>query len=183
MLIRCALALVAVATLLGSLHAGAQVNVPRVFLGFTSSPLAGNVGVLTYHAACAAKFPSSRMCTSEEVLRTPTTPSGLSGNGWVQPVCVPAVAAGLALFECVDASGISAAVGNLSCMGWGDTMSTGLFVDPAGRFDTSPCNTGRRVSCCGLPLNLGSGDLDQDGIVSVLDETVLRRLLAGYPIP
>jgi hypothetical protein len=123
------------------------------------------------------------MCTSEEILRTPTTPSGLSGNGWVQPVCVPAVASAIAVFECVDASGVSNSVGNLSCMGWRDSSSSGLFVDPSGRFDISPCSTGRRVSCCGLPLRLGSGDLDQDGVVTVLDEVVLRRLLAGYPIP
>ena len=170
-----------VAALLLPSTSSAQSAVPSVFLGFTSATFLGGDGVLTFHSACAAEFPNSRMCTSEEILKTPTTPVGLSGTAWVLPVFTP-VSTGA-----TDASGASvSSPAELTCQGWSTSVITGLAMDSSGRFLTAPgatpCSTPRSIACCRPMVVLGEGDLNLDGDVNIADSTILRRILAGLPL-
>lgn len=121
------------------------------FIGVTATAVPGTAGWRNLNLACNAEFgaayPTARMCTSWEILRTPVTqwPS-LSGNSWVQPVIVSAASAGY-----VDMSGRSAGTPpELSCNAWsGEGTSTGLAVLSNGGFGLQGCLNGTvRVSCC-----------------------------------
>ncbi len=158
----------------------AQINVPHVFLGFTTATFDGGQGIFTYHAACAAEFPNSRMCTSQEILTSPTTPTGLAGDAWVQPSFVPGV-------QSADACGVeSSSSVFFTCRGWSFSASgSGLTVDASGRFGgvgVAICDVARSISCCGPPISVSQGDLNQDGVVNLVDEVILRRMLAGLPV-
>lgn len=175
------LALALAALMSWTAPATAQINGPHVFLGFTSATFQGDQGVLTYHGACAAEFPNSRMCTSIEILQTPESPTGLSGTAWVQPTFQPT-----GTTSAVDASGVSTSSQSGTCAGWRTNTGYGLIVDSDGRFQagTTPtlCSDFRSIACCGPPIQVSEGDLNQDGVVNLVDDTIMRRMLAGLPV-
>ena len=122
-------------------------------VGFTTTALAGDAGVIGFTRACQNEFAGSRMCTSVEVMESVILPDGLIGEAWVRPVFVSATSTG------VDASGIRGGVGlELTCRGWRSSSVDGLVVDAAGGFVSSAdlasggCETPRAVACCAPAL-------------------------------
>jgi hypothetical protein len=109
-------------------------------VGFTTTALAGNAGVLGFTRACQNEFAGSRMCTSLEVMESVILPDGLSGEAWVRPHFVISTSTG------VDASGIRGGVGiELTCRGWRSFVSS---VNLA----SGGCDTARAIACCAPAL-------------------------------
>lgn len=120
-------------------------TVMTVFLGFSEDTARGDGGQLPLHRICAAEFEAARMCTSQEILTSPTMPDDLGGAAaWVHPVLVPDAST-----SGVDVSG--AAPNNpraLSCEGYSDD-GTGLTVSSMLAYTPAPCAVERPVACCG----------------------------------
>jgi hypothetical protein len=113
-------------------------------LGFTSASVAAT-GPLALTAACEAEFPESRICTSEEVIKTRSVPQSLSGRAWVLPAFQPIDSA------LVDASGLFGGVGSFNCQSWQALGGTALTMDGNGAFFPNVCSEPRPVACCGVP--------------------------------
>ena len=113
------------------------------FVGFSEPGVSG--GILGLNRACHAAFPSSRMCTTVEIMETVNPPMP-AGDGWVRPVLQAATTAdgGSAGGEVavLDASGYSSN-GGVSFPGLesADDLTCGAWreVDPGG---PSPGTTG-----------------------------------------
>lgn len=162
--------------------ASAQVTIENVLVGFTSATFTGNQGALALTAACQAQFPGTRMCTSEEVMNSRTVPGGLTGTAWVRPKVL--AMAGTSSTQAVDASGVVQIPDNMSCGAWAFTNNWyGLTVSATGSFSVLVCSEPRAVACCGRPIEPANGDLDNDGMATIRDDAVLRRMLAGLPVP
>jgi hypothetical protein len=121
-------------------------------IGLTTETFTGDEGLLGFTAACQAQYPGTRLCTSQEVIRTTTIPAGLSGSAWV--LFTPTGGPGNGTI--VDASGVTNSPHLLTCDGWivaaGNT--TGLAVEFSaqnGSFAAQLCSEPRKVSCCGWP--------------------------------
>ena len=161
-------------------HVFAESKLPRGLVGFSSGTARGDAGMLVLTTLCQTDFPTSRMCTSKEVLATQTIPTTLPGGvAWVQPTIVPSG-------QATDLSGVPASVGQtapyppaLSCGGWTPSASeTGLALDGQGHFALAACALPQHVACCaGQPELLG--DIDQNGKLDLADDALLRRYLAG----
>ena len=129
---------------------------PRFQLvGFSSSQLTGESGVLAFTLACRQDFPESRICDTEEVVRTVAVPADLSGHAWARPVYQPvSISTGTAnvVRFALDAAGGSAQdeIGALSCRAWRATDLTGMTVDQNGSFMGRDCAVPRAVACCAL---------------------------------
>lgn len=136
-------------------------------VGTTTTIHLGDAGVRTMSTACAAELPSSRMCTSDEVLNSQDIfPFSSTDAAWVRPsfqpvgAAVTSSASFLKIIEVIDASGMSssqtgsASAGStfMTCLGWSCASApySGLVVTPAGAFVTNACNVPRPVACCAL---------------------------------
>jgi hypothetical protein len=122
------------------------------YVGVTSETFDGAQGVFTYNRACHAAHPGSRMCTSEEVIKTLNPPVvGSPGDlAWVIPVFQPT-----GYTHSVDRSGRGAA----ACFGWSETDRDGLAVQlDRGGFVYSTCEVVRKVTCC-IPVPEPSASL------------------------
>jgi len=113
-------------------------------VGFTTATFLGTEGSLGFTRACDAEFPSSRWCTSAEVLDSVSLPA-LSGEAWVRGVFIGANA-----YEPVEVTGLLENAGWLTCNYWSNPASTGFTVSAAGKFDRMPCSVPRSVACCTL---------------------------------
>ena len=126
-------------------------------VGFTAGKVGGTGGLLAMARTCQAEFPASRMCTSEELIRTTHLPQALpETRAWVQPVP-------RAVFEgfhpepgVLDVARTIRAPGAGSCYGWsGDGPSTqaaaqGMTVDSQLRFQSEACSFELSIACCAL---------------------------------
>lgn len=126
------------------------------YVGITGTAFDGAQGVFTYNLACHAAHPSSRMCTSKEVMETVNPPVvGNPGDtAWVRPTISPGSNVSVSL---VDVSGQE---GGLGCLGWSETEAQGLTVQlDTGSFkaDTS-CAITLKVACC-IPVPEPSASL------------------------
>ena len=126
----------------------------RNMLGFSTGTTTGNKGIKVLTELCAANFVGSRICTSEEVVKTidfsnlPTTPT----NAWVQPVLTGSGNGATSNEPTIDVyAGISRSSARaFSCNGWSDVGATiaGLTIDINARFRTINCDTASSVACC-----------------------------------
>ncbi len=120
-------------------------------VGFSSTPVLGDAGVLGMTAECQNDFAESRMCTSVEVLETVSLPVGLSGTAWVRPSFQP-VATGDAQESVLDAWGrpLDRPI-SITCLGWSrSTNLNGLKINATGGFETDLCTNPNAVACCAL---------------------------------
>ena len=127
-------------------------------VGFTSTSVGGHSGMLTMTAACQAEFgPNTRICLSEEVMRTTLVPSLPSGFAWVMPSFQAFQDASSTSRQALDASGVqSDPFFEMTCEGWGGAdvlglSSRGLTVKASGGFSLRECTTSRPVACCTVP--------------------------------
>ncbi len=112
-------------------------------VGFTSSTLLGDSGVLNKTLACQQDFVGSRMCSSTEVLETVAVPLGLVGSAWVRPSFAPFHGVGT-LVSALDVSGYATSVTNLTC------RTSAFVMTASGDFTISQCANELAVACCAL---------------------------------
>lgn len=138
-------------------------SVPARFqlVGFSTSIMKGDAGVLGFAQACQQQYPNSRMCTSEEVMNTVSVPTlpVVETWAWVRPVLNgPSYEGPTSAQTLYDASGIGPAnMPNsvsvlLNCVGWstGTSGNLGLVVNQNGGFRTKGCSTPKPVACCAV---------------------------------
>lgn len=131
--------------------AGGQVQL----IGFTSHTFDGTRGLLRYSLACQAEFPGTRMCMSDEIIRTFHVPEAPGTTyAWIDPSFRPVAN------QLLDASGLidEAAVGEsgMSCLGWlAGAGYTGLALkfddgdSDHGAFVLVGCGSEAAIACCG----------------------------------
>ena len=149
-------------------------------VGFTSTTVTGDAGVLGMTNACHLEFSATRMCTSEEVMNTvamPVLPA--ETQAWVRPVFGP-ISSAIAGAMTIDHSGTvssnnTSSVGTnasqgQSCRGWSSNSfgNIGLTASDEGGFSLLSCDVPRSVACCAriivvpepsASLQLGTGIL------------------------
>ncbi len=111
------------------------------FVGFSTAKSNGAGGILKFTQVCQADFPNSRMCTSEEIIKTVNVPSA-NGEGWVQPTTVGFAVYGGAYI--LDKSGIYVD----TCSGWSSDNNAGLTVSTDGKFGLTNCVEVLSIACC-----------------------------------
>ena len=114
------------------------------FVGFSTNAVQGDVGINGMKAQCQADFPTSRMCSSAEVVSGVwTSGESSTATAWVQPV--RGSSPGMD-----DPSGRSdTAVASLNCRAWSYAPNgSGLTVDSSGAFYIDLCSEHRPVACC-----------------------------------
>ena len=122
-------------------------------VGATGDPAryGGDSALYNLNRYCREQFNNqARMCTSEEVMKTPDLISLQGRNGWVQPVVGSAVVLPSGELEVVDsASGLHSAT--LNCDNWSADSGRGLMWE-ASHFSAVLCTNSLRVVCCGPTL-------------------------------
>ena len=129
------------------------------FLGFSSILLIGDHGFLHMNSLCVETFGAGAfMCPTTAFAMQPR-PSGVSGEGWVQGVFVPAnpsadvSGAPAGLIEVVSGLAVPAAK-YASCDGWRSTDPSGLILRVTATFagfTQRDCDQLLPVACCRLP--------------------------------
>jgi len=136
-----------------------------VFVGFTTATIEidgfyrGN-SLFAMTKLCQAEYENSRMCTSEEVMKTVNIPelpdfipyprsTSIIDWGWVQPVITSIYVNEDGEIFYVDISGQSGKHG-LNCNNWTVPRSDwgGLAVNVIGNFEAPGCNRVGPVACC-----------------------------------
>lgn len=141
-------------------------------VGFSADEVPANIGLGGMHAECDSAFPGmdARMCTTEEVVRTPGLSQILTatGIGWVQPVGVTRsfFSDGVNNWHIVTESTgarqrsrgplVGIPFASLDCFGWvnsnagttGTVVAINAFGVTAPHISTGPCDATRAVTCC-----------------------------------
>jgi hypothetical protein len=132
------------------------------FIGVTTTAVSGGAGWRALNLACNSEFgatyPSARMCTSKDILKTPIAQwPALSGDAWVQPMTVSAALTvnfgGTLYGGFQDISGVVVQdPQELSCNGWGYAgpgNGNGLVLKSSGGFGLRGCIFSTTfVTCC-----------------------------------
>jgi hypothetical protein len=125
-------------------------------VGFTSAAFLGDVGLFVFSRACHAEFSDSRMCLSEEILKTVQIPDGLAGDAWIQAsIFAGGGSVNAAVPFMVDASGVGGTSSRINCssagsQSWSSTSGGGLIVDFEGRISSVACADAHSIACCAL---------------------------------
>ena len=113
------------------------------FVGFTNSIWTGSAGILNYNTVCNTEFPGSRMCDTEEIVKTVNPPNPLDffgAIGWVRP--------SLADPELILTDS------DADCDNWTSINGNGLALHSEGvssrygHIKPVPCNAARPLACC-----------------------------------
>ena len=145
-------------------------------VGFTSTTVTGDAGVLGMTNACHLEFAATRMCTSEEVMNTvamPVLPE--ETQAWARPTFVPVASGAAGSAYGLDQSGmlsgdLTSGFDIMTCLGWTTSSfsRSGLTVSSVGQVTTESCDTAQPVACCAriivvpepsASLQLGTGIL------------------------
>ena len=124
-------------------------------VGFSQQGGPGATGVLQLTSYCQASYPASRICTTEEVVKTVTfpavtsSPSNPGPSAWVAPTAIAGRGSSVG-FDIT--TGHQTNTQGLTCGGWSSTGLTGLTVNDRGQFFVSPCSSSLKVACC-APVN------------------------------
>jgi len=122
------------------------------FAGVTEQILGGGAGLTFAAYYCNSNFPGSRMCTSDEVLKSGNIANSNQPHdyAWVRPSYEPVGSYGG--FWGLDITGIEFDPdhGSLSCDGMTSYSvdDFGLAIMPAKGFRVLTCDQGAHVACC-----------------------------------
>ena len=147
------------------LNALSETNSLYRFVGVTTATTQGGAGWKGLNDLCVAQFAttyqSTRMCSTEEVMKTPVrawpTLAGEPSGYWLQPVLLFSAFSGsnFYVFEYSGAFFTSSGSpgGALSCDRWSTINSSGVGIalSSAGSIATVTCNTSLGVACCSSP--------------------------------
>ncbi len=112
------------------------------FIGFSQSKVGGAQGIVTLTQACDATYPSSRICSTEEIVSSTIPLNPLSGSAWVRPAQVrPGYETTVGLYSTVEA---------MTCEGWSNINERGLTMNAMGQFKFHSCFPSNKVyvACC-----------------------------------
>lgn len=115
------------------------------FIGVTEAKAIGNVGWKTLNEMCISEYgESTRMCTSEEIMKTPVAKWPSLGNtAWIHPVFVVGGS------SYVDYSGRNHQdAEDLCCNSWCQGGGTGLALHTSGKILLRECLHEYAVTCC-----------------------------------
>ncbi|MDB4363227.1 hypothetical protein N9Z31_03605 [Pseudomonadales bacterium] len=123
------------------------------YVGVSSGTIDGGQGIRAMTELCHADYPGSRMCMTEEYVKTSNFPTaGAASEAWIGTSSVQIHAFGTyntntRFYE--PYAGFSTTDKNdLNCSSWQYANYDGLVVSPSGRFLTLGCSTARPVACC-----------------------------------
>lgn len=130
------------------------------YVGMSTRLFNGGEGVLQMTRACQETFPGSRMCSSDEVVKTTELPDEVSlpasqpaPFGWVRPSAIVGRGNNIGIETTVA---LQSDVEKFSCAGWNTSTSTalsansGLTVNRHGQFVLSGCSGTLKVACCAV---------------------------------
>ena len=124
-----------------------------VFEGFSSGVAIPDVGLFGMNGLCAATYPNSRMCSSEEIWKATTIPIlPIGSSAWVKPV-IGWSPNGIAVDKISTVGGSDTTGVTLTCNSWGSNLTTrfGLSVNSDGVFKRSTCaSITTNVACCSV---------------------------------
>ena len=151
----------------------ANVNVinDNQVVGLSEGTTQGNAGIVRMYELCQDTFgPHARMCTTEEVIRSPSIVGLLEigDEAWVQPV-IAALVKSEDSFQVRDVTGINVTFeaptgripkNGLSCTQWTQSAGwggTALLRESDGRtlLDKQICSANIHVLCCAPHLDKG----------------------------
>lgn len=147
---------VVLAALTANVNAETGDNKEYRFVGFSTTPVQGNAGMAAMHADCQSTFHDrgARMCTTEEVFRTPNLEDlnlPPDESAWVQPI---AAGVGGAVGQTLIVDQFQATIthgSTISCNGWtsNNVFFAGLsYRSFSGSFDNRSCSNSSPVACC-----------------------------------
>jgi len=123
-------------------------------VGFTTATTLPDIGRFAMTQICQAEYENSRMCTSEEIIKTVNIPPGMPAwePAWVQPVIVDTFLFSDDEIWAVDISGAKGR-GDLSCESWWSVSIyyQGLVVTHNGVFQLLQdafCDNYNHIACC-----------------------------------
>ena len=114
-------------------------------VGFTIATTVGGIGLFGMTKLCQAEYVGSRMCTSEEIMKSINIPELPSDSyAWVQPVIISTDSSR----NYIDLSGIKGY--QITCNNWsiGNASNSGFGVNHIGQFIRPSCNEIIPVACC-----------------------------------
>jgi hypothetical protein len=131
-------------------------------VGFTTTTTTGDAGILNLSRMCAQEFKNSRICTTEEVVRSVDPPPPPASPGptaaWVHAtfrssLVFPAAQGDAnegSLYVFDPTGGTRETRVSATCDGWTDSTTNGTVVrfDPYGEIADTECDQSLRVSCC-----------------------------------
>lgn len=125
----------------------------RQIVGFSTTTVTGHAGLKAITEACSSDFPGSRICTSEEIVKSTNFPSITPyAEAWVLPVLSGSGNPGSEVntAPALDKySGIGFNDGRyLTCGGWAGSNLQALVVTTEFRFMLVGCASARNVACC-----------------------------------
>ncbi len=131
------------------MNEGAPTWVQYRVVGATGDPdrYGGDSMLYNLNRYCREQFnQQARMCTSEEIIKTPDLGPITGYVGWVQPLITSTVVLPPGILEVVDsASGVHSPT--LNCDNWIATTGNGLVWSNS-HLDFASCSGSRRVICC-----------------------------------
>jgi len=123
------------------------------YVGVSSGTIDGEQGIRAMTEVCHAYYLGSRICMTEEYVKTSNFPTAVAGgNAWISPSQLAGVGdvGTYNDFPVVEVfSGKQSVNGGraLSCSGW-NGGSSGIIVMADGGFSSSQCSISNAVACC-----------------------------------
>ena len=121
------------------------------YVGVSSGTIDGGQGIRAMTELCHADYPGSRMCMTEEYVKTSNFPTAEAGaSAWINPSQLVADSEG---WWTDNYTGIFLNTPyKLNCSAWGSSSSgwhtSGTQVLAGGSFSNTLCNGVRPVACC-----------------------------------
>lgn len=145
-----------VAALQGNISTITNSGSLKHLVGFSSGTTLGSGGLKVMTDLCGSDFPGSRICTSEEIVKSTSFPTitVTAVGAWVQPVLIGSGNgdSGVNSRPVTDSySGYGDNSGlKLTCAGWssGGVAGNGLVITTELKFQLGSCSTARAVACC-----------------------------------
>ena len=123
-------------------------NVLPQYVGNSSGLSKGGAGIRALSGLCESTYNNSRMCTTEEYIKTINFPSEIPNiNAWISPAFI-GVSEDRYFFD--KSTGLSQRYNAPNCVGF-SSISTSFFgvtVSETGRFETGFCSDDKPVACC-----------------------------------
>ena len=127
-------------------------NALRQYVGVSSGTIDGGQGIRAMTELCHADYPGSRMCMTEEYVKTSNFPTAVAASeAWINTESVRGITTGTGrtYFEPYLGREIGTHPHGLSCSGWTQSYLEGMTLNPQGGFATNrTCSQARPVACC-----------------------------------
>ena len=123
-------------------------NVLPQYVGNSSGLSKGGAGIRALSGLCESTYNNSRMCTTEEYIKTINFPSEIPNiDAWISPTFI-GVSEDRYYFD--KSTGLSQRYNAPNCIGFSSisTIFVGVTVSETGRFETGFCSDDKPIACC-----------------------------------